>query len=615
MLRLMPHQVAAHEFCVNRRGSMNCSEQGTGKSGASIWTTLTWMASNPSWSKILVVCPSSLRYNWLSEFKMWIDSFPVSMSHLTMAMVEKSSSFPDTNIVVCSYDMLHREGVTENIHGAPWDVCIVDEVQYIRNMGSIRSKHILGDIKTLRKSISTDKKDEIAELLTQGWKITSENKSSTKLVKDDIKAPPIKARRKIAASGTPIVNKPSDIFPVLKWLAPQVWGNWYQFAMRYCDGKRGFNGSVEAKGASNLDELHHRLTKGPDALMFRILKRNVLKDLPDKMHKIISLPAPEKVAPLLDQEKKLWRLKNELEQELKEAREKAKAGDQGHYRERAATMSAEIMGALGQLASIRKKLGESKVPLAIEHIKATLDAGEPKIIVFGNHRNVLSSIADSLSSYGAMLMLGGTDALKRNEMVVAFQTDPEKRVFVISTQAGGTGLTLHAAARVCIVEPEWTHAASEQASDRAHRYGTTKQVIVEWLLFDNSLDISMVQKSINKASIAEQAIDGTSSTHQPTSTPKDQASAARKLEYQRRGAEMTEEQKQAAHDAIRKLASLDEQARAKHDGGGFSELHRDIGMKLACRIALTPAQAALAMEISLKYKSQLSPSLRIALQS
>ena len=613
-MKLLPHQLAAHEFCVNRRGSINSSDQGTGKTGASIWTTLTWMASNPSWSKILVVCPSSLRYNWLSEFKMWIESFPISMSHLTMAMVEKSSSFPETNIVVCSYDMLHREGVTENIHGAPWDVCIVDEVQYIRNMGSIRSKHILGDIKTIRKSINADKTEELDALLKDGWVISSRNSKTIKLTKDDVKAPPIRARRKIAASGTPIVNSPKDIYPILKWIDPKNW-DWYPFAMRYCDGKRGFNGSVEAKGASNLDELHRRLTQGPGAVLFRVLKKDVLKDLPDKMHKIISLPAPEKVSPLLDQEKKLWRLKNELEQELKEAREKAKAGDQGHYRERAATMSAEIMGALGQLASIRKKLGESKVPLAIEHIKATLDAGEPKIIVFGNHRNVLSSIADSLSSYGAMLMLGGTDALKRNEMVVAFQTDPEKRVFVISTQAGGTGLTLHAASRVCIVEPEWTHAASEQASDRAHRYGTTKQVIVEWLLFDNSLDISMVQKSINKASIAEQAIDGTTSTHQPTSTPKDQASAARKLEYQRRGAEMTEEQKQAAHDAIRKLASLDEQARAKHDGSGFSELHRDIGMKLACRIALTPAQAALAKEISIKYSGKLPPSLRIALQS
>ena len=593
---------------------MNCSEQGTGKSGASIWTTLTWMASNPSWSKILVVCPSSLRYNWLSEFKMWIDSFPVSMSHLTMAMVEKSSHFPETNIVVCSYDMLHRPGVTENIHGAPWDVCIVDEVQYIRNMGSIRSKHILGDIKTLRKSINADKTEELDALLKDGWVISSQNSKTVRLTKDDVKAPPIRARRKIAASGTPIVNSPKDIYPILKWIDPKNW-EWYPFAMRYCDGKRGFNGSIEAKGASNLDELHRRLTQGPGAVLFRVLKRDVLKDLPDKMHKIISLPAPEKVAPLLDQEKKMWRLKNELEQELKDAREKAKAGGQEHYREIAAKMSAEIMGALGQLAMIRKKLGESKAPLAIEHIKATLDAGEPKIIVFGNHRNVLSSIADSLSSYGSMLMLGGTDALKRNEMVVAFQTDPEKRVFVISTQAGGTGLTLHAAARVCIVEPEWTHAASEQASDRAHRYGTTKQVIVEWLLFDNSLDISMVQKSINKASIAEQAIDGTTSTHQPTTTPKDQASAARKLEYQRRGAEMTEGQKQAAHDAIRKLASLDEQARAKHDGGGFSELHRDIGMKLACRIALTPAQAALAREIATKYKTQLTPSLRIALQS
>jgi SNF2 family DNA or RNA helicase len=614
-MKLMDHQRLGVEVAMNRRGTGLFFEQGCGKTASAIWASFSWLSSNPAWKSCLVIVPASLRINWQLEIEAWMKHYPIR-GEWTVGVFSQAYSFPDTNFVIVSYDMIHRPGVTEYVHRPEaWDIAILDEAQYIQNLKSIRARHILGESKDEKITIpKSDGADKLDSHIKDGWTVASETTSAWKLHRDKILYPAVRARRKLALTGTPMMNKVINIFGILKWLEPDEWDYW-PFAIRYCGGKRGYNNRIEVNGSSNLDELNRRLTQGKHPLMVRVLKKDVLKDLPEKMHKIVTLPPPESVLQMIDQEKKIYTLHENILRDLRKARSDASVEKTPEYRERVMLLRQQRSSLFGQMATIRKRLAMTKAPLAVAHVKEMLDSGTHKIIVFGTHREPLSIVADSLSSYGSQLLLGGTDAIKRHEMVVKFQTDPSMRVFVLSSKAGGTGLTLHASHNVVIFEAEWTDAATQQSTDRAHRYGQTKGVVCEYLVFEESLDVRLLQVSINKASIAEQAIDGTSSTHQPTSTPKDQASAARKLEYQRRGAEMTEEQKQAAHDAIRKLASLDEQARAKHDGGGFSELHRDIGMKLACRIALTPAQAALAREIATKYKTQLTPSLRIALQS
>lgn len=578
-MRLMPHQKDGVSFAMQRRGSLLGMEQGTGKTAVAIWSAFSWLSLNPEWKSVIVVCPASLRINWTLEIKNWMEVFPLKVDDWTVGIVTDCNSFPEATFTIVSYDMLHRPGVTEHVHRPEaWDIAILDEGQYIQSMTSLRCRHILGETK----------KDKATK-------------------KDVVVTPALKARRKLVLSGTPLMNKIINIYPILKWLAPQDWDYW-PFAVRYCGGERGFKNRIEVNGASNVEELHRRLTVGPKALLFRVLKKDVLKDLPDKMHKIVTLPVPEGVRTMLDQEKRLYSLRDETLAQLRKARETAALEKTEEHRARILTLRQQRSALFGQMSAIRKQLGVTKAPLAIAHLRGLLDSGVDKVLLFGTHRAPLSSIADAMSEYGSQILLGGTDAISRNEMVVKFQTDPSMRVFVLSSKAGGTGLTLHAASHVVMFEPEWTDASAQQCVDRAHRYGQMRGVICDWLCFEESLDVKLLQTSLNKASLAESVIDGISSK------APDLFESPAKNQNHVIGSQMSDRERNAAHNAIRRLCSIDLEAQKRCSGEGFAPVHRDTAHQLAALESPSPAQYATMRQIAMKYKGQLSPSLRIDMQ-
>jgi SWI/SNF-related matrix-associated actin-dependent regulator of chromatin subfamily A-like protein 1 len=564
----MKHQQEGVDFALKRRGSLLGMEQGTGKTAVAIITSFSWLCLNQDWKSVLVVCPSSLRINWMLEISNWMESWIIKRDW-TVGIVADSNSFPDATFTIVSYDMLHRPGVTEHVHREEaWDIAILDEAQYIQSMTSIRCRHILGETK----------KD----------KATKSNVIVT---------PALKARRKLALSGTPLMNKVINLYPILKWLAPQDWDYW-PFAVRYCGGERGYKNSIMTNGASNIEELHRRLTVGPKALLYRVLKKDVLLDLPDKLHKIITLPAPQGVRTMLDQEKKAHSLHRDILAELRSARELASLEATEEHRMRVLALRKQRSDLFGQMASIRKQLAVTKAPLAISHLSDILDSGVEKILLFGTHREPLASIADALSGYGSQLLLGGTDAVKRNEMVVKFQTDPSMRVFVLSSKAGGTGLTLHAASYVVMFEPEWTDASSQQCVDRAHRYGQTRGVVCDWLCFEESLDVKLLQTSLNKASLAESVIDGKASKGTTPDEPTKNHNAIV-------GENMSDAERRSAHEALRRLCAIDIEAQGFCNGGGFAPVHRDTAHALVAKTSPTTSQYAVMRAIALKYRNQL----------
>lgn len=577
-MKLMEHQKQGVDFALKRRGTLLGMEQGTGKTAAAIWSAFSWLTLNPTWKSCLVVCPSSLRINWTLEINNWMETF-VLRGDWTVGIVTDCNSFPDATFTIVSYDMIHRPGVTEHVHRPEaWDIAILDEGQYIQSMSSLRCRHILGETK----------KDKATKL-------------------DVVVTPALKAKRKLVLSGTPMMNKIINLYPILKWLAPQDW-NYWPFAIRYCGGKRGYKNRIEVNGASNTEELHRRLTTGPKALLFRVLKKDVLKDLPDKMHKIVTLPVPEGVRIMLDQEKRLYSLRDETLAQLRKARETAALEKTEEHRARILLLRKQRSALFGQMSTIRKQLAITKAPLAIAHLKAMLDSDVHKVLLFGTHRAPLSSIADAMSEYGSQLLLGGTEATARNEMVVKFQNDPAMRVFVLSSKAGGTGLTLHAANHVVMFEPEWTDASAQQCVDRAHRYGQTRGVVCDWLCFEESLDVKLLQTSLNKASLAEAVIDGISSE------APDLIEAPMKNQHHIVGSQMSDRERRAAQAAIQRLCAIDLEAQKQCSGEGFAPVHRNTAHQLAALASPSPAQYATMRSIAFKYRNQLPPSLKLELQ-
>jgi SWI/SNF-related matrix-associated actin-dependent regulator 1 of chromatin subfamily A len=402
-------------------------------------------------------------------------------------------------------------------------------------------------------------------------------------------------------------NRPVELFAILKWLQPSKWDYW-QYVHQFCDAKRGYGNSLDVSGSSNLNQLFALLTKGPDAVMLRMRKQDVLKQLPDKMHQIIRLPAPEKCKALIDEETKLWTVRKEALDHLRKAREDASTGNVEAYRQDASTLNNRQSVAMAEMAKIRQQLSVAKAPLCIQFAKDLLNGGTDKLLMFGHHRTGLEIVAEGLKDYGAQLLYGGGDPMKRQEMVKKFQTDKEARVMVIGTQAGGVGLNLTAASRVIMMESQWNDAGNDQASDRCHRIGQKESVLVTWLVFDGSVDSRVLQTCLKKTSISEAAIDGIVPVQQGEPKPDKP-----KTDWKAIGKAMTESDRKAAQDAIRFIAKLDSDAARNHNGLGFSKIDSELGRQLACLIAPSEGQYAVMRHMALKYRGQLPADLRIRL--
>jgi SWI/SNF-related matrix-associated actin-dependent regulator 1 of chromatin subfamily A len=104
-------------------------------------------------------------------------------------------------------------------------------------------------------------------------------------------------------------------------------------------------------------------------------------------------------------------------------------------------------------------------------------------------------------------LYGGMSDVEKENSVTRFQNDPTCKIFVGSIRAAGVGITLTAASKVVFAELDWTPANMMQAEDRCHRIGQTESVLVQHLVFDDSLDARMAEILVEKMEIIGAALD------------------------------------------------------------------------------------------------------------
>jgi len=562
-MKLMPHQIEGVKFALARRGSLIAGEPGTGKTAMAIVASISMLHAHPEWKRVLLTVPASLRENWVREWMAWSDAMPFMLDpQPTIGIVLGKGAWPDANVVVCSYEMMFMGGYDKELYSEPWDILICDESHMLKTPGAKR----------------------------------------TKAVKR------IKARRKMFLSGTPAPNRPVELFPQLSMLDPQQWGNWKYFVERYCSAKPGFNNSLDVSGSSNELELYRRLTQGPGAIMYRVTKEQCLA-LPEKQHRILEVPPPEHCKPLLDMERRLFTMRQETLASLKRLRE-GEFGDEAEYKANAAKLNSTQTASMAEMSRIRQELATAKAPLIVDHAKALLESGVDKLVIAGHHRNALAIIADSLNDYGSLLYYGGVAMSKRQGMVDKFQTDPTCRVICLGIGAGGVGITLVASSYVVMCESTWNTATNTQAIDRIHRIGAEREVKIDWIVFQNSLDAKVLQTCLRKDNVVDAIIDGKA----PDAKPHPHGGTAQpKRDMKLIGANMSDAERRTAHAAIRHLAALDKDGARRANGAGFSKVDTMVGHQLASLESPSPAQYATMRQIAMKYRGQLSPSLRIDL--
>lgn len=445
----LPYQKAGIAYALRRRHTLIADEMGLGKTIQAIGIS----NADETIRRVLIICPATLKLNWKKEWLKW------DVKHLSVGLVSqgRKGKFPDAHVIIINFDLLSKW--QEPLRACEWDLMIVDECHYLKEGKTARTQEVFGRKRARkRKVIRGGEKTEI----------------------EAASLPPIRGSRRVFLTGTPIVNRPKELWLLVQALDPDGLGkDWRAFMMRYCGAVKLPIGIWSYTGASNLDELQDKMRS---AFMVRRLKRDVLKELPPKIRQVI----PLEIDGLTVKQRKLLLDEKELHAKVESDFESP---------------------AFEDLSKVRKEIALLKLPFAIEMIKQMLDETE-KIVVFAHHHECIDALAEAFSGVCAVLD-GRMGETARQSSVDLFQSDPRCRVFIGGIAAAGVGITLTEASTVVFVELDWVPGNLSQAEDRCHRIGQKGQVLVKHLVLQDSLDEYMANVLIEKQAVIDQALDST----------------------------------------------------------------------------------------------------------
>lgn len=430
-----PYQLKGIARGLELKRFMNCDEPGLGKTLQSI-ATINIAGAFPC----LVICPSSLKINWMREWEKFTDKKAMI---LTDKVRDTWTFFFQTGmhqVFIVNYESLKKYFVQRIKKSEGWTLRDVE----FRN--SIN----------LFKSVIIDESHRCKSASTQQAKFCKGICTGKEWI--------------IELTGTPVVNRPKDLIPQLAILnRMEDFGGYKPFVNRYCSGQRE---------ASNLKELNFNLWK---YCMFRREKSLVLTDLPDKIRQVNTCEITNRKE-YVDAERDFIMYLQKYKDADDEKIEKALRG--------------EVMVRINILRQISAR---GKVRDVIEFVKDFRENGK-KIILFCS----LHEVVDQLKRYfpTAVSVTGRDSQDVKQRAVDAFQNNPKTDIIICSIKAAGVGLTLTASSNVAFVEFPWTYADCCQCEDRAHRIGQKDSVTCYYFLGRRTIDEKVYRIIQEKKNIA-----------------------------------------------------------------------------------------------------------------
>ena len=426
---LFTHQIEGVAFLLGRRRAILADDMGLGKTRQSI-IALTEAAPDGPY---LVICPASVKRNWQREI---LAARPASAVSIVGPGDMPAVGFSGWAII--NYDILGKH--IDALLRHAWAGIVFDEAHYLKNHSSQRSK--FG-----RKLVEAAGPDPIVHLLT----------------------------------GTPLTNRPRDLFPLLQLARHPMAKSFLSFAKRYCAAYQNDYGWV-TDGASNISELREQL----HGLMLRRIKDDVL-DLPPKVRTWLSVEVPAGTA--LRESRKV------LELLIDSA---GAATDR-----RGGSNRVKLLAAL---ATARRKIAIAKVKNTIDLVQSAVEQDE-KVLVFSCFNEPVQTIQKHFGN-AALSLTGETPVSKRQEIVDAFQNDDSVRVLVANIIAGGVGLNLTAARQVVFNDLDWVPTNHWQAEDRAYRIGQSRTVNVSYMIASGTIDDFVAQALDTKSQLIDVVVEG-----------------------------------------------------------------------------------------------------------
>ncbi|GIM08572.1 hypothetical protein Vretimale_12591, partial [Volvox reticuliferus] len=501
---------------------------------------LTLMSCYPEDWPLLVVCPTSLRHTWVMAIQTWIPP------HLRPADC-------DLWLITASADW-DRLATEAGVALGPGDTaagsCNVTTIPGDYSRGAGRP-HIAVVSYDLAAKMSPEQAARYHSVICDESHML---KSCTTLRYRRMVPLLQRAARVVMATGTPLLNRPIEIWSQVNLLRPGLLGSFKEFGERYCLSAQAFIArrqqqqqqqqggpgpssggpwqpmGSEYRGALNTGELHLLLG---ECVMVRRLKRNVLADLPPKIRsKVILQPNDKDLKPVTEAMQQLRRVdlaRERGEISAAEAEVLRKQAWGAAYRATGPAKVSEAAAFIDRLLHVEddvdgEEAGAASSDVSQGHESETVvEADGAKLLVFAHHQEVLNRLGEHLKQRRIKFIRidGSVPPVRREAAVGEFQSPGPNspRVALLALHAAGAGLTLTAATVVVFAELDQTPALLAQAEDRAHRVGQSGHVHVYYLMGRGTLDERIWRMLENKHFVMGAALDAETEQQQQQQPP------------------------------------------------------------------------------------------------
>lgn len=418
-------------------------DMGLGKSLQAICVLTAMIEENPH-SCSLIICPTSLVYNWKEEFHKFNSNIKVKVIDSVPAKRQKELMQLDTShVVITSYNLLQKDiDVYASFH---FDYVILDEAQHIKNR-------------------------------------TTRNAKSVKR---------LKSHHRLILTGTPIENSLDELWSLFDFLMPGLLSQFDRFVEKYMRG-----GSMNKEEGSRTDALRRKLAP----FILRRMKADVLDDLPPVSEIMYHCHLSEKQMALYTSY--AASAKEELSKLVK-----AEGFDKIHIHVLATlTRLKQICCHPAIFAKESPELGDSaKYDMLIELLLGLIES-KHKTVIFSQYTKMLGIIREDLNRKGISFAYLDGSSKNRLEIVKQFNEDPSILVFLVSLKAGGVGLNLTSADTVIHYDMWWNPAVENQATDRVHRIGQKKSVSSYKLITLNTIEEKILRLQDRKKGLVKKVI-------------------------------------------------------------------------------------------------------------
>ena len=423
-------------------------EMGLGKTLQTLtWLSLPRCSASAAGKPALVVAPTSLVENWHRE----AEKFVPSMKCLVMQGASRHDNWekiPEANLVVTSYALLRRD--LDRYSGIEFSAAILDEAQHIKNRST----------------------------------------------QNAIAAKKINAPCRLVLSGTPVENGVADVWSIMDFLMPGYLGDYERF-------RDGYEFPIAAGGA-DAEEAQARLHKKLRPFLLRRVKKDVAKDLPDKIQKV-------SFSELAEDQAKIYSALAEVFREKIDKLVAAKGLDK--CRMDVLAVLLRLRQASCHLSLLPKELLGKADPSApsgkleqfLEILHEAIDGGH-RMLVFSQFVGMLAILRRTLDSMGVKYCYLDGSTKDRLGECRTFNQDASIPVFLISLKAGGTGLNLTGADMVVHFDPWWNPAVEDQATDRAHRIGQKRVVTSIKLIAQNTVEEKVLELQRKKQAVIQATV-------------------------------------------------------------------------------------------------------------